>query len=75
MGDKGRMMEWPRSPVPYFLCQEFFVISLDADDPLEVHKFCSMLPAFTFEARPVAPVADAIRVELEAMAYRDGLKK
>ena len=28
----------------------------------------------TFEARPVVPVADAIRVELEAMAYRDGLK-
>lgn len=25
-------------------------------------------------ARPVVPVADAIRVELEAMAYRDGLK-
>jgi muconolactone delta-isomerase len=47
---------------------------LECDDPLEVHKFCSMLPAFTFEARPVVPVADAIRVELEAMAYRDGLK-
>jgi muconolactone delta-isomerase len=47
---------------------------MDCDDPLEVHKFCSMLPAFTFEARPVVPVADAIRVELEAMAYRDGLK-
>jgi hypothetical protein len=27
------------------------------------------------EARPVVPVADAIRVELEAMAYRDGLKR
>jgi len=47
---------------------------MECDDPLEVHKFCSMLPAFTFEARPVRPVADAIRVELEAMAYRDGLK-
>jgi Protein of unknown function (DUF3303) len=47
---------------------------MESDDPLEVHKFCSMLPAFTFEARPVVPVADAIRVELEAMAYRDGLK-
>ena len=47
---------------------------MECDDPLEVHKFCSMLPAFTFEARPVIPVADAIRVELEAMAYRDGLK-
>jgi hypothetical protein len=38
---------------------------MECDDPLEVHKFCSMLPAFTFEARPVIPVADAIRVELE----------
>ena len=47
---------------------------MECDDPLEVHKFCSMLPSFTFEARPVVPVADAIRVELEAMAYRDGLR-
>ena len=23
---------------------------MECDDPLEVHKFCSMLPAFTFEA-------------------------
>ena len=47
----------------------------ECDDPATVHKFCSMLPAFTFEARPVIPVEEAIRVELEAMAYRDGLKK
>jgi hypothetical protein len=47
---------------------------MECDDPLEVHKFCSMLPAFTFEARPVVAVADAIRVELEAMANRDGLR-
>jgi hypothetical protein len=47
---------------------------MECDDPLEVHKFCSMLPAFKFEASPVVPVVDAIRVELEAMAYRDGLK-
>jgi hypothetical protein len=46
---------------------------MECDDPLEVHKVCSMLPAFSFEARPVIPVAGAIRVELEAMAYRDGL--
>jgi muconolactone delta-isomerase len=45
---------------------------MECDDPLEVHKFCSMLPAFRFEARPVVPVA--IRAELEAIAYRDGLK-
>jgi hypothetical protein len=30
-------------------------------------------PVFRFEARPVILVADAMRMELEAMAYRDGL--
>jgi hypothetical protein len=46
---------------------------LDCDDPLAVHKFCSMLPAFVFEVRPVVPVMDAVRVELESIAFRDGL--
>jgi hypothetical protein len=63
---------------------EFFVIRVgdwgghllvDCDDPLAVHKFCSMLPAFSFEAREVIPVADAVRAELEIMAWRDGLAK
>ena len=62
---------------------EFFVIRVgawggyllvDCDDPTTVHKVCSLLPAFTFEARPVIPIEDAIRVELESMAFRDGLK-
>ncbi|HEY2773266.1 MAG TPA: DUF3303 family protein [Candidatus Binatia bacterium] len=47
---------------------------VDCDDPAAVHKFCSMLPAFEFQARPVIPVEEAIRVELEAMAWRDGLQ-
>ena len=34
----------------------------------------AMLPAFTMEARPVLPVQDAVRAELEVMAWRDGLK-
>ncbi len=46
---------------------------LDCDEPLQVHKFCSMLPAFVFEARPVVPVMDAVRVEQEAMAFRDAI--
>ena len=29
---------------------------LDCDEPAAVHKFCSMLPAFVFEARPVIPI-------------------
>lgn len=48
---------------------------LDCDDPLEVHKFSTMLPAFVFEARPVIPIEDAVRGELEVMAWRDGLKR
>jgi hypothetical protein len=47
---------------------------VDCDDPLTVHKVCSTFPAFVFEARPVVPVMDAVRVELEAIAWRDGLK-
>jgi muconolactone delta-isomerase len=47
---------------------------LDCDDALAAHKFCSTLPAFVFEARPVVPVMDAVRVELEAIDWRDGLK-
>jgi hypothetical protein len=31
------------------------------------------LPAFVFEARPVVPIMDAVRIELEAIAFRDGL--
>jgi muconolactone delta-isomerase len=62
---------------------EFFVIRVgdwggyllvDCDDPLTVHKFCSMLPAFEFQVRPVVPVQDAVRVELEVIAWRDGLR-
>jgi hypothetical protein len=33
-----------------------------------------LLTAFVFEARPVVPVMDAVRVELEAIAFCDGLK-
>lgn len=47
---------------------------VDCDDPLAVHKACSTFPAFVFQAHPVVPVEDAVRVELEAIAWRDGLK-
>ena len=46
----------------------------DCDDPVIVHKFCSMLPAFEFEARPVITIDDAVRGELEVMEWRDSLK-
>ncbi len=63
---------------------EFFVVRVgdwgghmlvECDDPLTVHKVCSTFPAFVFEARPVVPVMDAVRVELEAISWRDGLKR
>ena len=46
---------------------------VECDDPHTVHKFCSTYPSFVFEARPVVPVEDAVRVELEAIAWREGL--
>ena len=46
----------------------------DCDDPLAVQKLCSMLPAFEFEARPVIPIDEAVRSELEVMAWRDKLQ-
>jgi hypothetical protein len=47
---------------------------VDCDDPTTVHKTCSTFPAFEFQVRPVIPVEEAVRVELEAIAWRDGLK-
>ena len=46
----------------------------DCDDPVIVHKFSSMLPAFEFEVRPVIAIEDAVRGELEVMVWRDSLK-
>jgi Protein of unknown function (DUF3303) len=63
---------------------DFFVIRVgewgghmlvECDDPVTIHKFCSMLPAFVFEARPVITVEEAVRGELEVIAWRDGLTR
>ena len=63
---------------------EFFVVRVgewgghllvECDDPVTVHKFCSMLPAFEFQARPVIDVQDAVRSELEVMKWRKELEK
>jgi hypothetical protein len=63
---------------------EFFVVRVgewgghmlvECDDPMTVHKFCSMLPQFEFQARPVIAVEDAVRSELEVMKWRRELKK
>jgi hypothetical protein len=49
-------------------------VLVECDDPLTLHKFCSMLPAFVFEVHPVIRVEEAVRGELEVIAWRDGLK-
>lgn len=46
---------------------------VECDDALAVHKLCSTFPAFRFEAAPVLAIEDAVRVELEAIAWRDQL--
>ena len=46
---------------------------MECDDLVVIHKFCSMLPAFEFQVRPVLPIEDAVRGELEVMAWRDSL--
>ena len=48
---------------------------VDCDDPLAIHKFCSTFAAFEFQARPVIAIEDAVRAELEAIAWRDGLER
>ena len=49
---------------------------VDCDDPLTVHKFCSTLPCFCIRRHGQwFPFMDAVRVELEAIAWRDGLKR
>ena len=80
-----RILEvWRAYELPSNFKVEMFVIRVgdwggymlvECDDPTTVHKVCSLLPAFTFEARPVIPIDDAIRVELESMGFRDSLKK
>ena len=46
---------------------------LEADDPLVVHKMCSTFPAFQFDVHQVIDVQDAVRVEMEAITWRDEL--
>lgn len=47
---------------------------VDYDDPLAIHKVCTTFPAFEFQARPLIAVEDAVKAELEDIAWRDGLK-
>jgi hypothetical protein len=53
---------------------ELWAMLMECYDPVTIHKFCSMLPAFVFQVHPVIPVEDAVRGELEVIAWRDGLK-
>ncbi len=47
---------------------------VECDDPIVIHKLCSLLPALEFQVKPVMIAEDAIRAELEVIAWRDSLK-
>ena len=54
---------------------ELFVVRVHVGGlRLTVHKACSTFPELEFQVRQVVPIEDAVRVELEAIAWRDGLK-
>lgn len=46
---------------------------LECNDPPALHKFCSAFPGFSFEVHQVLDINDAVRVELEGIAWRDGV--
>ncbi len=74
--EKGRMMPDGLKYVGSWVEDNFdrcFQL-MECDDPVTIHKFCSMLPAFVFEVHPVITVEEAVRGELEVIAWRDGLK-
>lgn len=48
---------------------------VESADPLAIHQACSTFPAFEVQARPVIAVEDAVRVELEAIAWRDSMNR
>ena len=47
---------------------------VDCDDPGTIHRLLTTLPSSEFQVRPVIPIEEAVRVEREAMKWRDGLK-
>lgn len=46
---------------------------LECNDPPAQHKFRSDFPSFCFEVHQVLDVNEAVRVELEGIAWRDGI--
>jgi hypothetical protein len=47
---------------------------IETNDLSAVHKLTSAFPAFEFRVHPVLDVQEAVNVELEAIAWRDGLR-
>ena len=69
-GDYFEFGQW-KAPANFKI--EFFVVRvgewgghmlMDCDDPLTIHKFCSMLPALVFQVHPVVRVEDAFHLLL-----------
>ncbi len=47
---------------------------VETNDPAAIHKMTSTYPAFQFRVDQVLEVQDAVAAELEAIAWRDGLR-
>ncbi len=47
---------------------------IDCEQPAAIQRMTSSFPAFSFQVDPVLPINEAVGAELEAIAWRDGLK-
>ena len=47
---------------------------VETNDLAAIHKLTSTFPAFEFRVHPVLDIQEAVGVELEAIAWRDGLR-
>lgn len=75
----GVFRHW--KPAKDFKIEAFYVrlgewgghMIVDTGDVLAVHRLCSTFPAFQFDVSAILAIEDAVRVELEAIAWRDQL--
>jgi hypothetical protein len=47
---------------------------VETNELTAIHKLASTFPAFEFRVHPVLDIQEAVDVELQAIAWRDGLK-
>lgn len=48
---------------------------VETNDAAAIHRLCSTFPAFEFRVNAVLDIQEAVDVELQAIAWRDGLQE